>query len=153
MNQIIKQTKRYTPFFLRLLIALFFIVAGISHFTNPSFFLEIMPPFIPFHKFCVAISGLFEIIGGLGLLCFGFNSAAKLRLFSGRLLIFTLIAVYPANIHMALQPDKFSHFGPNWALYLRLPLQIVFVGLVYYVSKKKTKCETKHNLVKTLFKQ
>ena len=139
MYQIINQTKRYTPFFLRLFIALFFIVAGISHFTNPSFFLEIMPPFIPFHKFCVAVSGLFEIIGGLGLLCFGFNHAAKLRTYSGRLLIFTLISVFPANIYMALNPTKFNHFGPSWALYLRLPLQIIFIGLVYFVSKKNTK--------------
>ena len=124
---------------LRTLLSIFFIYAGITHFTNPSFFLEIMPPYIPFHRFCVALSGLFEIVGGLSLLVFGYKKAPLIRQWAGLLLIATLVGVFPANIHMALNQQDFSHFGPTWALYLRLPIQFVLIGLVWLISVKSTK--------------
>ena len=98
-----------------------------------------MPPYIPFHTFCVAFSGFLEIIGGLSLLAFGFKKASIIRKWAGLILIATLLGVFPANIHMSLNPETFSHFGPDWALYLRLPMQFVLIGLVWLISKEPKK--------------
>ena len=75
-------------------LSIFFINAGITHFTNLAFYLSIMPPFFPLHKEAVYISGFFEIIGGIGLLIPRFRKIAGWGLFA------LLIAVYPANIYM-----------------------------------------------------
>ena len=121
----------------RLVLALFFIFVGITHFTNPSFFLDIMPPYIPFHRFFIALSGLFEVVGGLGLLPFSHKKVQNVRFWAGLLLIATLIGVFPANIHMALNPQDFAHFGTASDLYLRLPMQFILIGLVWFSSKKR----------------
>ena len=75
-------------------LSIFFINAGITHFTNVDFYLSIMPPAFPLHEEAVYISGFFEIIGGIGLLI------PRFRKISGWGLFALLIAVYPANIYM-----------------------------------------------------
>ena len=82
-------------------LSIFFINAGITHFTNLAFYLSIMPPFFPLHEEAVYISGFFEIIGGIGLLIPRFRKIAGWGLFA------LLIAVYPANIYMAITPEAF----------------------------------------------
>ena len=94
-------------------LAAFFINFGIDHFINLDFYLSIMPPSFPLHKEAVYISGFFEIIGGVGVLI------PRFRRIAGWGLVVLLIAVYPANIYMAITPEAFSEI-PVEMLYFRL---------------------------------
>tara|TARA_E500000081_G_scaffold139815_1_gene156332 strand:+ start:1100 stop:1528 length:429 start_codon:yes stop_codon:yes gene_type:complete len=109
-------------------LAAFFINVGIDHFVNPDFYLSIMPPAFPLHLEAVYISGVFEILGGIGVLI------PKFRRFSGWGLVALLIAVYPANIYMAISPDTFPDI-PVSALYFRLVLQFIFFYWAYSVTR------------------
>ena len=82
-------------------VFLWFSVGGISHFTNPEFFLAIMPPYIPWHLPIVYVSGALEVVFALMLL------PPAIRQIAGNLLIALTLAVTPANIHMWLNPDLF----------------------------------------------
>ena len=116
-----------------LLAAAFFVYAGISHFWNPEFFLAIMPPYLPAHLELVYISGIFEILGGLGLLLSRTRRAAGLGLLA------LLVAVFPANIHMALNPQVFIDAGtPLWGLYVRLPIQFLLMAWVFWVTRPRS---------------
>ncbi len=111
-------------------LPLFFGMAGVSHFTNRDFFISIMPPYLPAHLELVALSGVFEILGGVAVLVPGLRRAA------GYGLLALLLAVYPANIHMAMNPAEFVSGGtPFWALVLRLPLQFVFMLWVWWATR------------------
>ena len=109
--------------------AVLFIAAGANHFISPDFYRKIVPPAFPKPRLLVQISGVCEILGGAGLL------VPKLRKLAGLGLIALLIAVFPANVFMALYPEKIPdmHF-PRWALWGRLPLQAVFIAWVWFVA-------------------
>lgn len=108
-------------------LSAFFVLVGISHFLNPSFFEAIVPPWLPAPRLLVDLSGVFEVAGGIGILVPSLRKTARWGL------IALLIAVFPANIHMALNPEQFADWGmPLWALYLRLPLQFVFIAWVFW---------------------
>ena len=93
---------------LKCVFAVFFVVAGINHFVNPAFFLKIMPPYLPWHLPLVYISGVLEIVLG-GLLLW--PSWSRLAAWG---LIALLIAVFPANLHMALHTDQHAdHLAPS----------------------------------------
>lgn len=77
---------------LKVLFAAFFVLAGVGHFANPNFFLKIMPPYLPWHRELVYLSGGLEILLGLLLLIPRFQRHAAWGL------IALLIAVFPANI-------------------------------------------------------
>ena len=111
------------------LLAIAFIGVGVMHFTNADFFVNIMPPYLPWHLALVYISGFFEILGGAGLLI------PKLRRAAGWGLIALMIAVFPANIHMAMNPDQFPDISPT-ALYVRLPIQFVMIAVVWWAAIK-----------------
>ena len=106
----------------------FFITVGIDHFINPDFYLAIMPPMLPLHLAAVYVSGFFEILGGLGLLL------SRYRKISGWGLLALLIAVYPANIYMAMTPEAFPEISIN-ALYFRLALQFLFFFWAYSLTR------------------
>ena len=106
-----------------------FIFAGTNHFINPSFYLRMMPPFLPAPLFLIYLSGVFEIALGVLLLVPRFSRFAAFGL------IALLIAVFPANIYMTLHPQLFSEFSPT-ALYARLPLQLLLIGWAYWYTKK-----------------
>jgi uncharacterized membrane protein len=109
----------------RILLAVFFVFAGVMHFLKPRAYLAIMPPYIPEPLAMVYISGACEIMGGLAVL------VPALRVWAGYGLVALLIAVFPANIHMALnnvQPKGWSL--PAWVLWARLPLQGVLIWWV-----------------------
>lgn len=108
----------------RVLLAIFFVVAGMGHFLKPSSYLEIMPPWVPFPLAMVYVSGVLEILLGMLVL------PLKTRRPAGWGLITLLIAVFPANIHMALHPEIFSRI-PSWAAWARLPFQGVFIFWVW----------------------
>jgi len=107
-----------------LAIASIFIAAGIAHFVWPGVFVRIVPPYLPYPEALVYISGAFELLGGVGVL------APSVRVYAGWGLILLLLAVFPANVHMALYPDAFPRI-PAWTLWARLPLQFVLIAWVY----------------------
>src|SRR6266571_1810570 len=84
---------------MRLALSLLFIAAGILHFVRPAFYVQIVPPFLPWPLALVYISGACEILGGCALL------AAQTRRLAGYGLIALLVAVFPANIQMLMQPE------------------------------------------------
>jgi uncharacterized membrane protein len=103
----------------------FFIVAGALHFVIPKVYRRIMPPYVPAPMALVYASGVAEIAGGAGLL------AERSRRPAGWWLIATLIAVFPANLHMALNPDNYQQVpGGAKALWARLPLQGLLIAWV-----------------------
>ena len=100
-------------------LAAFWVLAGAMHFVRPKFYDAIMPPPLDRHARAVTyVSGVAELAGGLAV-------AAGATRFARWWLLATLAAVYPANVWMALQPDRFSHL-PRWGLYARLPVQLLF---------------------------
>ena len=103
MEKLFKLPKGIRRKIVLLSLAIFFIYFGIDHFINPDFYLSIMPPSFPLHHEAVYISGLFEIIGGMGLLIYRFRKIAGWGLFA------LVIAVYPANIYMAITPVSYTH--------------------------------------------
>jgi uncharacterized membrane protein len=102
-----------------------FVIAGALHFVMPRVYRRIMPPYVPAPMAMVYASGVAEIAGGVGLMV-----PARRRI-AGWWLIATLIAVFPANLHMALHPDDYREIpGGAPALWARLPLQAVFIAWV-----------------------
>ncbi len=108
-------------------LALFFILAGINHFAHSDLYARIVPPWLPAHALLVQISGVAEILGGIGALVPGTRGLAGVGL------IALLIAVFPANVEMAQHPELFADIGSAPAFYLRLPLQLVLIGWVWWV--------------------
>jgi uncharacterized membrane protein len=109
-------------------LAAFFINVGIDHFVNPTFYVNIMPAYLPLHLEAVYISGFFELLGGVCVLIPSLRSAA------GWGLVALLIAVFPANIHMALNPDLFPEITLN-LLYIRLVFQFIFIYWAYGATR------------------
>jgi uncharacterized membrane protein len=111
--------------FVRALAGPFFVLAGAMHFVQPRTYQRIMPPYVPRHRELVYASGIAGTVGGLGL----FPQAT--RRLAGWWLIATLIAVFPANVHMALHPEEFPEIpGGAAGLWARLPFQVVFIAWV-----------------------
>ncbi len=111
----------------RQVLAVFFILAGLNHFLSPSVYLQMIPPYLPWPGGLIAISGVAEIAGGLGVFY------PPLRVAAAWGLILLLIAVFPANIQaaisgMSLGGKPISHS----VLLLRLPLQLVLIFWVYW---------------------
>ena len=97
-------------------LAAFFIGSGVNHFVIPGVYKRIVPPGWGDPEMLVRVSGVAEVAGGVGVLL------PQTRRLAGFGLIALLVAVFPANIHMARNPEKFEKI-PGWALYARLPLQ------------------------------
>jgi uncharacterized membrane protein len=107
----------------RRLFGVLFTVAGILHFARPRFYLAIMPDYLPAHRELVYASGVAEIAGGLGTL------HPRTRRFGSWWSIATLVAVFPANLHMAMHPERYGRIpGGKAALYARLPVQAVLIA-------------------------
>jgi uncharacterized membrane protein len=105
------------------LMAALYVAAGIWHFVKPGFYLHIMPPYLPAHKALVFWSGVAEVVLGLALL------VPNLRTYAAWGVILLLIAVFPANVYMAVG-DKFQQLSP-WVRWGRLPLQAVLIWWAY----------------------
>ena len=106
----------------RTILAISFIVVGILHFTNPAPFVSIMPSYLPWHLELVYLSGVFEILGGTGLLI------PFTRRWAMWGLIALLVAVYPANINMLVNVIYLDDMPQErWILWVRMPLQF-FIG-------------------------
>lgn len=108
---------------LRRLCGPVFVLAGVLHFARPRMYEAIVPPWLPRHRELVYASGVAEILGGAGLM-------TRRRRLGGWWLIATLVAVFPANLHMALHAEDFRVPGGRAALLARLPFQAVFIAWV-----------------------
>lgn len=115
---------------LRLSLVVLMVFAGVSHFVTPGFFTVMVPPQLPWPLALVLISGAAEIGLGLGLL------HPRLRRLAANGLIALYIAVFPANIYMALAEIQLAgiHTEP-WVLWARLPMQAVFILWAYFVGR------------------
>lgn len=112
-------------------LAIFFVAAGINHFVHGSVYVRIVPPWLPVHALLVQISGLCEILGGLGVLF------RKTRRLSGLGLIALLVAVFPANVQMAEHPEQYADIATAPLLYARLPLQLVLIAYVWWTALRR----------------
>ena len=112
---------------LRRLWAPFFVFTGVLHFVKTRWYERIMPPYVPRHRELVYASGVAEILGGLGTL------HPATRRAGSAWSIATLIAIFPANLHMALNAEQFKDHTPGGeaALWARLPVQLVFIAWAY----------------------
>ena len=108
----------------------FFITVGIDHFINPDFYLAIMPPMLPLHLEAVYVSGFFEILFGIMILI------PKYRYLGSIGLILLLVAVFPANIYLALNAQAQEAIGATQDIATwRLPVQGIFIWVAYWIRK------------------
>jgi uncharacterized membrane protein len=107
-----------------------FVIAGALHFVRPRIYRAIMPDWVPAPDAMVAASGVAEIAGGAGML------VPATRRWAGWWLVATLIGVFPANLHMALHPERYRQIpGGAPALWARLPLQGVLIAWVLSAAR------------------
>ena len=132
---------RQTKTVMKYLFAISFIGLGLNHFAHPEFYLRIMPPYLPWPSALHLIAGFFEVVLGMMLLI---PRSQRLAAWG---LIALLLAVYPANIHMAV----------NWRLYpglpmilywIRLPLQFVLIVWAWWFTKADEEKGLKYELRK-----
>jgi uncharacterized membrane protein len=112
----------------RRLLAAFFVGSGVNHFAMPRAYRAIVPPALaPRAKRVVELSGVAEVLGGVGVLL------PRTRRLSGAGLIALLVAVFPANLYMASDPERFEI--PRWALFARLPLQPLMIWWAWSATR------------------
>ncbi|HEY9784196.1 MAG TPA: DoxX family protein [Candidatus Obscuribacterales bacterium] len=111
----------------RMACALLFIITGIWHFVQPRPFIAIVPAMLPFPAAIVYVTGAWEILGGIGLL------TRRYRKWAAIALVALLVAVFPANINMAV--NHITLGLPEPVLWLRLPLQFVLIFWVLAASR------------------
>lgn len=107
-------------------VFLWFFLGGIAHFVATDLEMRIVPPWMPWPRATVLVSGVFELLGAAGLLPASTRRAAGIGLF-----VLTL-AVTPAHVYMLQQPELFG--VPCWALVLRLPVQAALLWLIAWVT-------------------
>lgn len=107
------------------LLAVFFILAGLNHFLSPGPYLGMMPAYLPWHRELILMSGAAEMVGGMAIL------VPRLRVAAGWGLIALLLAVFPANLHVALHGWEGVQI-PAWVLWARLPVQGLFLAWVWW---------------------
>jgi uncharacterized membrane protein len=116
----------------RVLLGIAFMGAGVNHFLMPSAYERIVPPSLKGQaRGVVALSGAAELVGGLGVLL------PRTRRPAGLGLIALLLAVFPANLYMAREPEHF-HKIPRWALYGRLPLQPLMMWWAWRATQRSS---------------
>jgi len=124
-------TKQDVRLVLRILAGIFFISAGIFHFLKTDMYVAIIPPFLPFPVALVHISGIFEILGGIGVLI------PQTKRLAGNGLMCLLVAVFPANLHMAINDVHIEGFpSSSLLLWLRLPLQFLLIAWVWWCTRE-----------------
>jgi len=121
----------------RLPLALFFLGAGVLHFVKPGAYEPTVPDALPAHRELVYLSGVAEIAGALALL---HDRSAR---WAGWWLIALLIAVFPANVNMALNAERFRSV-PEALLWVRLPIQGLLIVWVWRVAKPRGQRQLRH---------
>jgi uncharacterized membrane protein len=108
-------------------VFLWFFVGGIAHFAATEIEMTIVPPYIPWPRAAVLVSGVFELLGAAGLWLRPTRRAAGIGLF------LLTIAVTPCHIYMLQRPELFPLI-PLWALCLRLPIQVALLALIAWCT-------------------
>jgi uncharacterized membrane protein len=111
-------------------VFLWFALGGIAHFAFTRIEERIVPPYVPWHHATVLVTGVFELLGALGLLFKRTRHAAGWGLFA------LTIAVTPANVYMLQNPELFGI--PYWILIARLPAQAALLVLIVWVSSQRS---------------
>ena len=115
---------------LRWVLTIFMVGAGINHFRSPAPYLGMMPAELPHPALLVQLSGIAEILGGLGLIL------PQTRRLTAWGLIALFVAIFPANLNMALNHLPLGDQPvPTWALWARLPLQVVLIVWAYWFTR------------------
>ena len=110
----------------RFVLGVGFVLAGVMHFLRTSTYTRVVPTALGHSELLVYVSGVFEILGGIGVMI------APTRRPAGIGLIALLIAVFPANIYMAMHPELFADIASRTVLLWRLPFQLVLVAWVWW---------------------
>ena len=108
------------------LVFIWFGVGGIAHFVATDVEVRLVPPYLPWPRAAVWVSGVFELLGAAGLLLARTRRAAGIGLFA------LTLAVTPVHIFMLQRPELFA--VPYWALVLRLPVQVALLGLIAWAT-------------------
>ena len=109
------------------------ISSGVLHLVRPEVYLPMMPPYLPAHLPLVYLSGVFEILGGVGMLL------PWTRRWAGLGVIALLIAIFPANIHIVMNDIPVAgHDVPLWGHLLRLPLQGVMIWMAWWGTRERS---------------
>ena len=113
------------------LLGLLMITIGVGHFARPEPFVRIVPDWLPAPLTLVYISGAFEVVGGIGVLL------PRTRRFAAWGLVALYVAVFPANLHMALHEIQLVPGGdmPVWAMWARLPLQAAVIAWAWLFTR------------------
>jgi uncharacterized membrane protein len=122
------QDRPLTRIIFRWILAAFFIISGMNHFRMPAIYVAMIPPWLPWPEGLNLIAGVCELLGGIGVLI------PSVRLAAGWGLIALLIAVFPANLHVALIGHMPGYAFSPATLWLRLPLQAVLIAWVAWVA-------------------
>ena len=112
------------------LMALFYVAGGVNHFADPDFYMPLMPPYLPWHLELIYLSGVAEILLGVAVL------VPSLRAMAAWGLIALLVAVFPANLHMALNNVVLPGLEDVPAVFrwVRLPLQGLFIAWAWWYT-------------------
>jgi uncharacterized membrane protein len=116
------------------LVFLWFLIGGVAHFALTDAELLIVPPYIPWPRATVLVSGVFELLGAIGILIPKTRRAAGIGLF------LLTIAVTPANVYMLQRAELFN--VPRWALIVRLPFQAVLLALILWSTSKPRRVDS-----------
>ena len=111
-----------------IVVFLWFFVGGIAHFVATETEMKIVPPYIPWPRAAVLVSGVFDLLGAVGLLWRPTRRAVGIGLF------LLTIAVTPCHIYRLQRWDLFAAI-PLWALWLRLPIQVALLALIWWSTK------------------
>jgi uncharacterized membrane protein len=114
----------------RVFVTVAMVIVGVMHFVNPDPFTRIVPQELPEPKLLVYLSGVFEIALGLAI------QIPKIRKLAGWGLVALYLAVFPANINMAVRHIELTPGEPipDWVAWGRLPLQLLFIALAIWVT-------------------
>ena len=110
------------------LFVLFYVSSGINHFISPDFYLKLMPPYIPFPLEVIYLSGVIEIILGVG------AALSRFRVWAAWAIIFMLISFMPVHIHMVAHPEMYPDV-PEIGLWLRIAVQGALIWWAYCYAK------------------
>jgi uncharacterized membrane protein len=108
--------------------AALFVVGGVGHFIATDIYMKIIPPYLPYHRALVLLSGVFEVALGIMLL------VPRTSRLAAWCLIALLVAIFPANVFMSQHPEQF-HLSPTLLL-LRLPLQGLLILWAYVYTRR-----------------
>jgi uncharacterized membrane protein len=112
----------------RAVLGVVFIGAGVMHFVATAAYMKIVPPMLPDPRLLVQVSGVFEVLGGVGLLM------PMTKWFAAWGLVALLVAIVPANVYMAMDHAAWPGI-PVWALWARVPLQVPLIWWVWVYAR------------------